>query len=290
MSCNPGYVPLNADSYHIGGLELVSPIFNFAQRDIWAAHVRSIWLTLQGNFETFPSRQTSTHVHVSPTVAPWATDHVRKIAKAAVYFERCVDSLLPPERYANLWCQSNRYNHLLKGQNMGDIFSWLDQAQTSDHIAYYMCAFSKDSPYGKAMGKQTDFSHNVFRWNFTPLKDRKGTIEFRQPPGSNRGEDTALWISFTIAFVQGAVQHCDKLNPQEAPTLDLLKRLLIGGATASGMKETTLLQNLFAGKKQLAPGAFDLKDASATDLKVMAHKAQEANITLEKFKKLYGYK
>ncbi|KAK7995642.1 hypothetical protein PG990_014415 [Apiospora arundinis] len=39
-----------------------------------------------------------------------------------------------------------------------------------------------------------------------------------------------------------------------------------------------------------ATGAFDLKHPTADDIKLMAHKAQEANITLEKFKKLYGYK
>jgi len=173
---------------------------------------------------------------------------------------------------------------------MSTIFDWFDSMESIPHIAFLMCTFPRDSEYGKSMGKTTDFSHNVFRWNFTPLGEgSKGTIEFRQPPGSTNASNSRLWVQFATSFVQGAIQNADHLNAQTPPNLDLLKGFVLSGARISGVQDLTLLENLFCEKIQLAPGAYDLKAITAEDLEKMMRKALEANITLEKFKKLFGY-
>ena len=275
----------------IGGIELVSPVCDFQRPDIWQAHLRGIWWVLDEKFNTSSTVQCSTHVHVSPSEGQWTLDQVKKVAKTALYFERSIDSLLPPERRTNLWCQSNRWNTTSKSQPMSTLFSWIDAAVSIPHVAFLMCIFSKDSDYGSAMGYTHDFAHHVFRWNFTPLSQgAKGTIEFRQPPGSSSAADTQLWITFTASFIQGAIQYADNLNSTKTPNLELLKSVVINGASVSGVSDRSLLHNLFNGKTQLAPGAYDLKSTTQDDLEKMRRKATEMNITLAKFKKLFGYK
>ena len=141
------------------------------------------------------------------------------------------------------------------------------------------------------MGAQTDFPHNVFRWNFTPLSEvAKGTIEFRQVPGSANASQTKLWIWFVGFFIQGAIQQGASMNPQIMPTLELLQSHLLTGAQYSGISDLSSLQSLFVGKRQLAPGAYDLKTLDSEGLLQIKKKALEKNVTLAKFKSLYGYK
>ena len=47
---------------------------------------------------------------------------------------------------------------------------------------------------------------------------------------------------------------------------------------------------LFEGKAQLPPGAYNLEELSPQDLANLKAKATQSNITVEKFKKLYGYR
>lgn len=275
----------------IGGMELVSPILDFQRPDIWQAHLQGIWWVLDQKFNTSNTSQCSTHVHVSPSEGQWTLDQVKRVAKTALYFERSIDSLLPLERRTNLWCQSNRWNTTLKAQSMSTLFSWIDGAASIPHVAFLMCTYSKDSDYGRAMGYTNDFPHHVFRWNFTPLSQgAKGTIEFRQPPGSSSAAETQLWITLTASFIQGAIQYADSLDSTKPPTLELFKGVILNGATVSGVSDKSLLHKLFEGKNQLAPGAYDLKSLTQDDFEKMRRKATEMNITLTKFKKLFGYK
>ena len=124
---------------------------------------------------------------------------------------------------------------------MATIFQWIDSTDSSSHIAFLMCAFSKDSEYGKSAGKTANFPHNVFRWNFTPLTEgSKGTIEFRQPPGSANTFHSQLWIQFAASLLQGAIQYADRLDARTPPSLDLLKSFVLNGASISGIQDLTL--------------------------------------------------
>ncbi|KAL6707611.1 hypothetical protein ACN47E_003961 [Coniothyrium glycines] len=141
------------------------------------------------------------------------------------------------------------------------------------------------------MGKTRDFVHNVFRWNFMPLiKDSMGTIEFRQPPGSSNSAAAKLWVTFAASFIQGAVLYGDSLNATQPPSLESFRGFLINGAIQSGVADYSALNQLFEGKTQLPPGVYNLAELSPQDLTTLKAKATQSNITIEKFKKLYGYK
>ncbi|EMD85886.1 hypothetical protein COCC4DRAFT_155019 [Bipolaris maydis ATCC 48331] len=273
------------------GMELVSPILDFQDQRTWHWHMDAVWWVLSAKFSTSSTPQCSTHVHISPTQGSWTLAQVKRVAKAVLYYERSIDTLLPQERRQNIWAQSNRHNTVTKPQNMVTLFSWIDGARDIPYIALIMCAFSKDSQYGRDVGKTQDFVHNVFRWNFMPLtKGSMGTIEFRQPPGSSNAADTKLWITFAASFIQGAVLFGDGLNGNQPPTLEGFRGFLINGAIQSGVTDYSALNQLFEGKAQLPPGAYNLEELSPQDLANLKAKATQSNITVEKFKKLYGYR
>ncbi|CAN9355116.1 unnamed protein product [Alternaria alternata] len=219
----------------------------------------------------------------------WTLSQVKRVAKAVLYYERSIDTLLPQERRQNIWAQSNRHNTITKPQDVATLFTWIDGAKDIPYIALIMCAFSKDSQYGRDVGKTQDFVHNVFRWNFMPLtKGSMGTIEFRQPPGSSNAAATKLWVTFAASFIQGAILYADNLNGTQPPTLEGFRSLLINGAIQSGVADYSALNQLFEGKTQLPAGAYNLEGLSSQDLAKLKVKAAQSNITVEKFKKLYG--
>lgn len=251
----------------------------------------AVWWVLSTKFNTSSTAQCSTHVHISPTQGSWTLSQVKRVAKAVLYYERSIDTLLPQERRQNIWAQSNRHNTITKPQDVATLFTWIDGAKDIPYIALIMCAFSKDSQYGRDVGKTQDFVHNVFRWNFMPLtKGSMGTIEFRQPPGSSNAVATKLWVTFAASFIQGAILYADNLNGTQPPTLEGFRSLLINGAIQSGVADYSALNQLFEGKTQLPAGAYNLEGLSSQDLAKLKVKAAQSNITVEKFKKLYGYR
>jgi hypothetical protein len=174
-------------------MELVSPILNFQDQSTWKWHMDAVWWVLSEKFNTSSTPQCSTHVHISPSQGSWTLAQVKRVAKAVLYYERSIDTLLPQARRQNIWAQSNRHNPITRPQTMTTLFTWIDGAKDIPSIAFIMCAFSKDSQYGRDVGKTQDFVHNVFRWNFMPLaKGSMGTIEFRQLPGSSNAAATKL--------------------------------------------------------------------------------------------------
>jgi hypothetical protein len=53
------------------------------------------------------ANQCSTQVHISPAKKDWTLDQLKAIAKAIIYFERCVDALMPKERVDKTYYCSN---------------------------------------------------------------------------------------------------------------------------------------------------------------------------------------
>ena len=251
----------------------------------------AVWWVLQEKFDTSTNTQCSTHVHISPAQGQWTLDHIKRVAKAALYFERSVDTIMPPERRCTTWAHSNRNNILLRGQDMDLLFSQIDGAQDVAQIVSLVCLYPKDTLHGLRLGKSHDFPHRVFRWNFTPLtKHSMGTIEFRQPPGSSDAASAKLWVTFAVSFVQAAITSAHTLNSARLPVLEDFKAFLLNGAVQSGVTDSSMLDRLFHGKTQLPPGKYNLYQLTQQDLDYFGTKAAELNITLENFKELYGYK
>ncbi|KAI3396843.1 hypothetical protein diail_11615 [Diaporthe ilicicola] len=178
---------------------------------------------------------------------------------------------------------------------MPAIFKELKGFSEIDSVILHMCSMSENSPYGRQLRMKEPFISAFFRWNFVGCKSGKGTVEFRQPPGSDSKEDTLAWTTFAVSFLTAAVSAADKISPENGPTsLDELKEFIKIGAKLIGASRGhwALVEKLFAGHTLLPAGryAYDIMDTSEKDLQVMLMKAKEKNISLEKFKKLYGYK
>lgn len=146
---------------------------------------------------------------------------------------------------------------------------------------------SKQSFKRSEKSEKTD----TYAINFRPLREGGyGTIEFRQSPGVENSTSTRMWIAFACSFIQAAMHYAQTLNPASPPGLDYFKRFLKAGTQLCGIGDPHVWDGFFHGKSQLPLGAYDLKGLMMADLDKLAAKAKEGNLTVEKFKKLHGYK
>ena len=273
------------------GIELVSPIMKFTQQSHWMGQFRATWGALQRGFDVQGTPQCSTHIHLSPIEGTWTLSQVKGVAKAAVYFERCIDAIVPGTRRTNNWCKSNRWNHRFNKMTMVQVFQDIDKQTTVDQIAGKMCWCSKDSPTGAALKAKEDFKHYTFRWNMASLTGAKGTIEFRQPPPSLNAEISIAWVLFAVSFARWGSQHAGDLDPTKSGRLSDLHRSVMKGAQLCAVQDTSPLALLFEKVQPLPNGPLtDIKGLSLDEIKELNRKAKEKDITLEKYKKLFGYK
>ncbi|KAI8625623.1 putative amidoligase enzyme-domain-containing protein [Xylariaceae sp. FL1651] len=246
------------------GLELVSPIYT--PTDGWSTHLSLIFRVLKTYFTVTPSAHCSTHVHLS-TSPPLQPVHLSSIAKAVLYFEPALDSLLPPDRATSYWCQSNRTNPVLKPLSLAQCFEYLDacayppQGAGTHDVVRAMCLFPARSAYGRAHGFTEDFVHGVYKWDFSGLilphegGQGKGTLEFRQAPGSRSAEDVRTWVELAVAFAAGAVDVSADgyvtdtggvgLDPNKRVRMEDLWWILSVGAQSSGIGDLRGVEKLF---------------------------------------------
>lgn len=128
-------------------MELVSPILKFQDHHIWHSHMDAVWRVLSTKFNTSSPPQCSTHVHISRLQGVWTLELFKRVAKAVIYWDRSIDTLLPPERRQSIWAQSTRNNTITKPQHVTTLFKWIVEANDVSSIALIICAFSKDSQY-----------------------------------------------------------------------------------------------------------------------------------------------
>jgi hypothetical protein len=244
------------------GVELVSPIFYFHEKQTWVTQLQNLWKVLSTNFEVHPTKECSTHIHLSPATGSWTLAESKGIAQAAVYFERCIDALLPGHRRINPYCMSNRHNPRYNHLPLPLIFQDISQTESDEALAENMCWCSKDSMHARRTLHEDDFVHPHFRWNFTSLTDRKRTIEFRQPPASRDVRDTVTWVLCAVCFAQWASERASVgLDPTRPAELAELYKCVMAGARLSGVPDGMLglLEELFRGVKQLPMARYDLK-------------------------------
>jgi hypothetical protein len=264
---------------------------NFPDQDCWIDQINTAWKALEVGFDIEATPQGSTHVHLSPVPGSWNLEQVKGIAKAAVYYERCIDALVPGHRRINNWCKSNRWNHRFNELSIAEIFQEIERQLQTEEVAACMCWCSKTSPTGLGLDATGDLKHYTFRWNLTSLISSKGTIEFRQPPPSTSAENSIDWIMFAVSFARWALQHGGTLDPSKPGRLDDLYQHVSRGAQLSQVRDSSFLQRLFQGVEPLQDGELhDLKGITPDEVEQLRMKAEERNIALEKYKKLFGYK
>lgn len=119
------------------GLELISCIrLPFTE---WRGLCSNVWDALTDRFEIVESDTCGTHVHVSwirnnKLLQGDSLELLKYIAKAVIFFERCIDSLMPQHRVHNRFCKSNRYNVKLRSYTIWQIFEMIDEVEPNPGV------------------------------------------------------------------------------------------------------------------------------------------------------------
>ncbi|KAL0475172.1 putative amidoligase enzyme domain-containing protein [Neurospora intermedia] len=208
-------------------MKFVSPLFRFSSFDTWIQHFESFMQVLNRDFETTSTHECSTSIHLAPLNQDhpeWTRSDIRALSKSILYFESCLDAVMPLYRRTSVFAKSNRYNKQMANLTTAECFSHLDSLSKRKYIAAHMVRCDPNSSTGRALGQRADFPHSGYRWNFLNLVHNKsrGTIEFRQPPGSTTPGEAIAWIILTVCFAQVACAKGDSLRPKERPNVETL--------------------------------------------------------------------
>lgn len=126
--------------------------------------------------------------------------------------------------------------------------------------------FPAASAYGKAHGKKKDFVRGkVYKWDFSGMLPPsfsssssaaggpRGTVEFRQAPGSRSAEDAQGWISVVLGLVAcvttssgWTVPYLEPLAGKRGGSLDELWAVLETGAAILGWDVVGAATQVFA--------------------------------------------
>lgn len=180
-----------------------------------------MWECVESNFEILQTEACGTHVYVSfNRRGGWGLKRLKSLAKAVVYFERCIDSLMPPHHLRNIHCRSNRYNPNFRDvDEMKDIFRMIEEIEGKNGHSMLANLLSPDKRW--------------YRWNFGHMERKKPnycTVEFRQPPGYTSVKDAKFWAQFTLAFTSATYHWADKVNPNNLATMAELHKFLSMGS------------------------------------------------------------
>jgi hypothetical protein len=188
------------------------------------------------------------------TVPPLPPSFLAGLAKAILYFEPAIDSLLPSSRSSAYWCQRNRVNPTLKALTLPQCFEHLDYCGSTDDVIRAMCLYPARSAYGRANGYTEDFVHGVYKWDFSGLDhtdpSATGTLEFRQCPGSRSADEARTWVELAVGFVAGAIENIGMIDPEGDVNMEELWWLLGLGVQGSGIGDMRSMEKLFVGGKK----------------------------------------
>ena len=280
------------------GLEIISYIghtlFNSAATTFLS--YSNLWKCLESEVEIVDSgpgyESCGTHVHVSVFDRKrHSREHFKLLAKAVVYFERCVDSLMPPCRRHNKFCRSNRYNSKLKSLSMPQIIQAIEdvgwRSETPEfQLVDLLCPVLENG------------SHRYYRWNFFNLTNpnpHRWTVEFRQPPGSTTAYQAKLWPQFALAFIRGAALYNIKgislgnrslgpsIDSSHPATMDELSMMLVKGGTGVNGVDTGILRDLVEGKEMLDEGSCDEESFGPEDDQYIEAKERAGKVIADKF-------
>jgi hypothetical protein len=281
---------------HRFGIKLVSPFMRFCKRaEEWQNAIRSIFHVLNAHFELTTSHQCFTHIHIVPSVWYWELDQAKGIAKSALYFERCLDELVPPYRRKSVWAKSNRNNFYFLTSTMAQCFALVDSQKTFEGLGARMNWTSASSPTGLALGAQpgADFQHDAFRWSFVGLNEGNGygTIAFRQPPGSTTASEAISWVMLVGCLARLSCGAGGGLNPESKPQLKSLGEWLIYEAEWCKMPHKSLLKDLLKQAVPVTPvpgtvPGMDADNITLDEDQRLKWKAGDRDLALEKYRKL----
>ncbi|KAK4668953.1 uncharacterized protein QC764_701220 [Podospora pseudoanserina] len=248
---------------NLWGIELVSPVLSPLSTN-FSPTLATIFSILHTHYTVFPSPHCSTHVHLSQSdPSPFTPFDLASFAKSCLYFEASLDRLFPSSRGEGYWCQSNRLNPALAGLSLGECMSVIDGAyQDGDGVVEAMNLFPKESAYARAHGWKKDrVRGKVYKWDFTGMlsapvnkgeRQPRGTIEFRQPPGSVVAAEAEGYVILALAFTVGALAYGSSLrvetvgDNEHGGSMEELWALLVAGGSVLGWDSLGEVEGFFA--------------------------------------------
>ncbi|KAK4132024.1 hypothetical protein BT67DRAFT_133116 [Trichocladium antarcticum] len=292
-------IPSRPRDHHFG-IKLTSPFHRFSRRpESWQASMHALLDTLNTHFELTTTHQCYTHLHIVPTAGYWSLAQAKGLAKSALYFERCLDALVPPYRRRSVWAKSNRNNRYFAAQSLAGCFARIDGQATFGGLAARMNWTGGASPTGLALGvdpraKDADFGHDTYRWGFQNLNregEGFGTVAFRQPPGATSGAEVVTWIMLAGCLARLSCGLGATLEPGSKASLKGLGEWLLYEAEWSGMPNKGLLKDLIRGATPLttAPGVVAGQDADVItidDDQRLRWKRDDRDIAVAKYRRL----
>lgn len=278
---------LMSNTVILDGLELVSPIYQV--NSPWEQDLHRIFTTIHTSFNLKPSVQCATHIHISRFPTPLSASDLAALGKAALHYESALDALVPEHRLGRTnkayWARSNRLAPLFAGLSLSECLARIGDAAAAaatgglapptTEVSYHpvvqaMNLFPCNSVRGSSHRKQEDFLRGKgYKWDFTGMLSAheydpkegggRGTVEFRQPPGSMTAMEAETWTKLAVAFVVGVLEVGPMLLPgkgrfsEDGASLDDLWVLLVRGGKAVGWEDLGLLEGLLGrdGKAKL---------------------------------------
>ncbi|KAI9764376.1 MAG: hypothetical protein M1840_008514 [Geoglossum simile] len=257
------------------GLEVISRLLESA--DNWLAEIDLLWTLLDDFCFIRSDDSCGTHVHTSLR-GRYTLDELKRIAKATVYYEPAITSVMPNERKVSLWSRSNMSESTQLRQaydnaqihGYGYLFDWID-------------SFEDEEALSNAISPTKAVS-----WNFkNAVPGGCGTVEFRRPPQVTSTEATKHWIAFTLCLVTYSV-HCDFSQISQLtgkPSTENLRNAISWAANRLGSPLAALkpLNDIAATAHSIQPNAQEV--ARIMELKkqkksVFAEKLQSAQSSL----------
>jgi hypothetical protein len=131
-----------------------------------------------------------THVHISPNIG-FTIDSAKSVARAALYSESAINSLVPPDRRNNEYCKSLRRDNLnFVAGTAQECIKLVDRCSTLAELVELM-----------------NMNNRYWTWNFRNLlQGGKMTVEFRQPPDVVIAKDCLAWAEFVVTFGGAALK------------------------------------------------------------------------------------
>ncbi|KAI3320475.1 putative amidoligase enzyme-domain-containing protein [Xylariaceae sp. AK1471] len=165
----------------------------------------------------------------------------------------------------------HQYQNHYQQQNPTMMTTTTTPATTAtQEIVRAMNLFPARSAYGRAHNLAHDFVHGVYKWDFSGLlppdfpSHAKGTLEFRQSPGSRAPEDVLAYVELAVSFVAGALQRdlattATGLDPDGGKRrVNALREdlwwLLCAGAQSSGIGHLAGVEKLFVQVRKTGNG------------------------------------
>ena len=180
----------------LDGVEIISKVLTSIEE--WQSELDLAWDILNENCYIRADPSCGTHVHVSPG-GRYTLDGLKCVAKAAVYYEPAITSIMPNDRKDCAWSRSN----IFESEQLGNAY---DAARTSGYgcLFDWIDSFRDEETLSSIISPCKHVS-----WNFkNAVPGGCGTVEFRRPPQVTSAGATKHWIAFTLCFIKYSL-HCD---------------------------------------------------------------------------------